>query len=52
MTSDTLVIVVFALFGWQTLAAGVGWTFNVWRDFQEMREALFEDDDEPVSGTA
>lgn len=31
-------IVVFGLFGIQTTAAGVGWVFARWREFQDMKD--------------
>ena len=44
---EVFFIVVFTLFGIQTIAAGVGWLFKHWRKFTEMEEAWDEPEDSP-----
>lgn len=43
--SDLLLIIVFALFGLEVLARFGSWCFAQWRDWQEVRESLLEDDE-------
>lgn len=47
MIETPILIVVFILFGLETLSRFGGWLFAQWRDWQEVRESLFEDDVTP-----
>lgn len=48
-TSDTIFLVVFCMFGVQTIAAGVGWWFSTWRTFQDLKDWHAEDKDAEAS---
>ena len=45
MGETIILVVVFTLFGLETLSRFGAWWFAAWRDFTELRETLLEDDD-------
>lgn len=42
---DAIVVVVFIMFGLQTLAAAGRWCFEFWRDIEDLRTELHAEDD-------
>lgn len=42
---DGMLYGVFALFGLQTIAAGVGWVFDKWRTFQDLKDWMDQEDE-------
>lgn len=49
MTESIFFIVIFALFGIQTIASGTSWVFNQWRTWQDIRD-WWEQEEEEDSG--
>lgn len=44
-TADDIFIAIFSLWAIQSLAQGLGWLFEQWRAFQDLKDSLEADEE-------